>query len=147
MATFIKGDTIILSIYDGSAYRPVACLTSNSLAETRNVIESQTKCDPGQIIKQAGTYTAEISLEGQIIDTTSAGGDTAKASHDYLHGIIVAGTDITWKMGSGSTDNDSYYGSGVLSALSLDAAAGDENATFSGTISVSGLVTTSDPNA
>ena len=44
MSTFIKGDAVILSIWDGVAYEPIGCLTSNSLSITRNVIETQTKC-------------------------------------------------------------------------------------------------------
>ena len=55
-----------------------------SLAQTRNIIESQTKCDPGLVVKDAGSLTYEISFEGQYIDTTSTGGETDKASHDYL---------------------------------------------------------------
>ena len=47
----IKGEVVILSIWDGtSAYEPLACLTSNSLSETVDIIESQTKCNPGVII-------------------------------------------------------------------------------------------------
>ena len=84
MADFLKGEGAILYVYDGSAYRPIACLTSNSLATALSVIETQTKCDPGQTIKGAGSFSYTIDAEGNYIDTTSAGGDTAKASHDYL---------------------------------------------------------------
>jgi hypothetical protein len=59
----------ILYIYDGAAYRPIACLASNSLATTVSVIESQTKCNPGTIQKQGGTFT--INWTGEYIDTTS----------------------------------------------------------------------------
>ena len=145
MSTFIKGDTIILYVHDGSIYRPVACLTSNSLSETRNIIESQTKCDAGVIIKDAGSYSYEISCEGQYIDTTSVGAEVTKASHDFLHGLIAAGSTETWKMDTGLTDTTNYYGTGIFSDLTLDAAAGDEISTFSGTISGSGSIVTVDP--
>lgn len=147
MENYIKGDQLIFYVYDGSAYRPVACLTSNSLSEARNVIESQTKCAPGQTQRDSGSYTYEIAVEGQYIDTTSTGGATTKASHDYLHNIIVAGTAVTWKMDTGLTDTVAYYGTGVLSDLVLDAPAASEIATFTGTLSGSELVTTTDPNA
>ena len=63
MSTFIKGDVIILSLWNGTdAYEPIACLTSNSLSLTRNVIESQTKCDPGLITKTPGSYSYNISF-------------------------------------------------------------------------------------
>jgi len=145
MSNFIKGDEIILYVHDDTIYRPVACLTSNSLSETRNIIESQTKCDPGVIIKDAGSYSYEISCEGLYIDTTSAGAQVTKASHDYLHGLIAAGTEITWKMDTGLTDTAAYYGTGFFGDLSLDNAAGDEISTFSGTLSGSGAIVIVDP--
>ena len=40
-----------------------------------------------------------------------------------------------------------YYGTAVLSDLELSAAAGDEFATYSGTLQNSGVIVTTDPNA
>ncbi len=145
MSTFIKGDDIILYVHDGSIYRPVACLTSNSLSQTRNIIESQTKCDPGLVIKDAGSLTYEISFEGQYIDTTSSGAEVTRASHDYIMGLMNSGEKVTWKMDTGLTDTTDYYGEGVLADLSLDASAGDELASFSGSLSGSGAIVTTDP--
>ncbi len=146
--SFIKGDAIILYIWDNvSAYKPVACLTSNSLAQTRNIIESQTKCNPGLVIKDAGSLTYEITFEGNYIDTTSAGSDdTDKISHDGLKILLETGAKETWRLSTGLTDNQYYYGEGIFSDLSNDASAGDELATFSGTLSGSGAITTTDPN-
>ena len=145
MATFIKGDVLILSIHDGSAYRPVACLTSNSLSESMGIIEVSTKCDPGVSQKAAGTYSYEISAEGEYIDTTSAGAETTKASHDYMHSVFQAGAEITWKMATGIADTSDYYGAGYLTSLSADAPTGDEFATFSMTLSGNGSIVTVDP--
>ena len=145
MATFIKGDVLILSIHDGSAYRPLACLTSNSISESMGVIETITKCDPGVTQKQAGTYSYEISAEGEYIDTTSAGSEITKASHDYLHSIFAAGTEVTWKMATGIADTAAYYGTGYFTELSADAPTGDEFATFSCTLSGDGSIVTVDP--
>lgn len=147
MSTFIKGDAIILYVYEGAAYKPIACLTSNSLSQTRNIIESQTKCDPGLVIKDAGSITYEITFEGNYIDTTSVGGDTGKSSHDSIKVLLEAGASDTWKMSTGLADTTDYFGTGIFSDLTLDASAGDELATFSGTISGSGAIVTVDPNA
>tara|TARA_R110002012_G_scaffold1502_3_gene6531 strand:- start:16 stop:456 length:441 start_codon:yes stop_codon:yes gene_type:complete len=146
MSNFIKGEGLILHVYDGAAYRPIACLTSNSIAQTKNVIESQTKCNPNVIIKDPGSATYEISFEGQYIDTTSAGAQTTLASHDYLRSLFDGSTNVEWKMDTGLTDNVAYYGEGVFADLSLDAAAGDELTTFSGSVSGSGTYSTVDPN-
>ena len=146
MPDFIKGDVIILSVHDGTIYRPLAWLTSNSLSETRNIIESQTKCDPGVIIKGGGSYSYELSAEGRYIDTTSAGAAVTLASHDWMHtnGIGVA-TAVTWRMSTGLTDTPYYYGTAIFSDLEATADAGDEFANWSATMSGSGAIVTVDP--
>lgn len=145
MATFIKGDAIILYVHDGTAYLPIACLTSNSLAQTRNIIEAQTKCDPAVIIKQGGSSTYDVSYEGNYIDTTSATGDNTKASHDALFELFNTNVNVTWKMDTGLTDKPNYFGTGVLGDLEMTAPAGDEFVTFSGTLSGSGAIVEIDP--
>ena len=144
MATKIKGENLILYVYDDTIYRPIACLTQNSLSETQNIIESQTKCDPGVIIKTPGTYSYELSAEGEYIDTTSATGEITLASHDYLHEIF--GTLITWRLATGLTDTPFYYGTAIINDLSADFAAGDDLATFSASLTGSGTIVEVDPN-
>lgn len=146
MALPIKGEAGILYIHDGTIYRPVACLTSNSLNTAVSIIESVTKCNPGQVVKQAGTLSYTIDAEGEYIDTTSVGGETTKASHDYLLTKQAALTAVTWKLVTGVT-GATYYGSAILSDLTLDQGSGDEISTFSVTLEGSGAVVTVDPNA
>lgn len=145
MALPIKGELGILYVHDGSIYRPVACLTSNSLNTAVSVIESQTKCNPGQVIKQGGTLSYTLDAEGEYIDTTSVGGETTKASHDYLLTKQNLLTAITWKLATGVT-GATYYGTAIISDLTLDQGAGDEISTFSMTLEGSGLISTNDPN-
>ena len=144
MSTFIKGDAVILSIWDGSAYEPIGCLTSNSLSLTRNVIETQTKCQPGQIIRAAGSTSSEVPFEAIYIKTESG-----KTDFDSMLGFIntANGTTQDWKMASDQITPVAYYGTAVLSDLDLSAAAGDEFATYTGTLQNSGLILTVDPNA
>ncbi len=140
----LKGVNGIVSIHDGLAYRPVACLTSNSLASTLSVIESNTKCDPGVIIKNAGSFSYSLSMDGEYIDTTSVGGAVTKASHDYLLGKQRAKETITWKLDSGLTDTI-YYGTAIVTDLDLTQGAGDEISTFSATFDGSGDILTASP--
>tara|TARA_R110002111_G_scaffold182894_2_gene248585 strand:- start:344 stop:778 length:435 start_codon:yes stop_codon:yes gene_type:complete len=144
MSTFIKGDAVILSIYDGSAYEPIGCLTSNSLSVTRNVIEAQTKCAPGEITRVAGSTSSEVSFEATYIKN-----DGGKTNFESLLGYInnISGTTQTWKMSTDQVTPVAYYGTAILADLEITAAAGDEFATFSGTLQNSGLVLTVDPNA
>ena len=134
MADFVKGDLVILSIWDGvDSYDPIACLTSVSLSQTKNMIESQTKCDPGTIVRTPGSKDYEISFDAELSTT---GG----ATFDYndLRADFEAGTSKDWKIANITTGVD-YYGLGYFSELSLEAPAGDEIVTFSGTIVSDGV--------
>ena len=144
MSVFIKGDAVILSIWDGTAYEPIGCLTSNSLSVTRNVIETQTKCSPGEIIRAAGSTSSEISFEATYIKT-----EDGKSDFDALLNFINTASGVlqTWKMSTDQITPVSYFGSAVLADLEISAAAGDEFATYSGTLQNSGLITETDPNA
>lgn len=145
----IRGEKGILYIYDTSAYKPVACLTSNGLNTTVAMIESQTKCFPGVIKKTPGTFSYSIDAEGEYIDTTTAGGDDAKASHDALFLLQQSKTLIDWKIDTDIDDATSvkYYGSGYLTDLSATFGSGDEVTTFSATIDGDGAILLTDPNA
>jgi len=146
MSTPIKGELGILYIHDGTLYRPIACLTSNSLNTAVSIIESQTKCNPGVTVKQAGVQSYTIDAEGEYIDTTSVGGEVTKASHDYLFTKQQLLTEVTWKLDTGVT-GAIYYGTAIISDLTLDQGAGDEISTFSMTLEGSGAIVTVDPEA
>lgn len=142
--TFISGDDVLFSIWNGSdAYEPIACVTSSSISESVAVDEVQTKCDPGNIVKTAGVYSYEISGDGIYIDEAV---DTAKQSHDALKTLLRAKTLITWKMSTGLTSPTDEYGFGYITSLDLTGDSGT-NATFTFTIGGSGAITSTDPEA
>ena len=147
MATFIKGEVAILSIRDGVAWEPIACLTSNSFSTEVSVIESNTKCSPGVVEKQAGMFTYSLEAEGQYIDTTTVGGDTTKNSHDALYLKQVAKVPVQWKLDTNVNNATStkYYGTAIISSLNADFGSGDDLATFSITLDGSGAVVLIDP--
>jgi predicted secreted protein len=148
MGTFIKGDSLVLSVWDGTAYRPVACLTANSLSQTRGIIETQTKCDPGLTQRAAGVLSYELSAEGNYVDSVSAGGEhEGSASHDYLKTLMEAGNLVTWRLSTGLVDVPFYYGDAIITELSADAPTGDSFATFSMTLSGSDDIVEVDPQA
>jgi hypothetical protein len=148
MSTPLRGENGIVYIYDAvaEAYKPVACLTSNSLSTTVEVVERQTKCAPGVIEKSAGVFSYSIALEGEYIDTESVGGDTTKKSHDNLLVLQEARELIDWKIDTDTTDATSvkYYGKALLTDLEATFPT-NENSTFSGTLDGSGNILRSDP--
>lgn len=144
-----KGELGVVYIWQTNAYKPFGCLTSTSLSTTVSIIESNTKCFPGVTKKYAGTFNGSISLEGEYIDTTTAGGDTAKKSHDALFLLQQSKTVVKWKLDTNVTDVDSvkYFGDALISDLSADFGSGDDLATFSATLDIDGVVLYTDPNA
>ena len=145
----IRGEKAILYIWDTAAYKPVACLTSNGLSSQLSMIESTTKCFPGVVKKTPGQLNNSIDAEGEYIDTTTAGGDTAKISHDAMFLLQQDKTLVTWKIDTNIDDVDSvkYYGTGYFTDLSATFGSGDEVSTFSVTIDVDGAVLLTDPEA
>jgi hypothetical protein len=145
----VRGENCILYIYETSAYKPVACLTSNGLNSQLSMIESTTKCFPGVVKKTPGQLNNSIDAEGEYIDTTTAGGDDAKVSHDKMFLLQQDKTLVTWKIDMDIDDASSvkYYGNGYFTDLSVTAGSGDEVITFSVTIDVDGAVLLTDPEA
>lgn len=144
----IKGENSILYIYDGAAYKPVACLTSNSLKSTLSIIESTTKCYRGVVKKTAGQINYTIDAQGEYIDTTSVGGDDTKASHDKLLALQMAKTKVIWKLDTDVTNAGSvkYYGEAFITDLDNTAGSGDDLSTFSATLSGDGAIVLTDPS-
>lgn len=145
--TFIKGTALIMSVNTGvtGTYRPIACLTQSSLSASTSATEVETMCDPGNVVKEYGSTSYTASVEGVYIDTTSATGDVAKASHDYLLDLVANQTQRVFRMATGLTDTPFYYFTGLITDLELTGSAGD-NATFSATIEVNGGYVTTDPS-
>lgn len=144
MALPVKGESGILYIHDGTMYRPIACLTSNGLDTKVSVITSNTKCNPGLTIKQGGLFDYTLNAEGEYIDTTSVGGDTTKASHDYLLTKQQTKNLQNWKYDTGASGSI-YFGTALITDLSLKQGAGENISTFTLTMEGSGNVSEVDP--
>lgn len=144
MATKIKGQNEILSIWDGvDTYEPVVCLISHTLSENVDEISSRTKCDAnGATQKASGAYTYEISFEGEYAET-----EVDKASWAELRTKLRSLGTFTWKIETTySSGSDVEYGTGFFSNLEKTSAT-DEFISFSGSLMGSGLITGTDPNA
>lgn len=141
----IKGNGYILSVWETDAYKPVACLTSWDQAFTANIIEANTQCGRE---RGTGTQDETASFEAVAIDTTSASpaGDSAKASYDKLIALARAGNAIDLKLDTAITDEPAEYVKAIISDLSKSVPV-DEYITFSGTMTFTGAVSNTDPNA
>ena len=100
-------DYILLADIDNDGtFKPVACLTTNSMTSTVNTIDATSKC--GDQYQAGPSFTQSFQGEGFAIDET---GTPSKDSYQQLYTAHAARTQFTIKMGKASpTAGDVYYG-------------------------------------
>lgn len=116
-------DYILLADIDGDAtFKPVACLTSNSLTSTVNTIDATSKC--GDQFQPGPSFTQSFECEGFAIDET---GTPAKDSYQQLYAAHAARTVFNMKMGKATpTAGDITY-SGQVWISNFDVNADDKD--------------------
>lgn len=116
-------DYILLADIDGNAaYKPVACLTSNSLTSTLNTIDATSKC--GDQFQPGPSFTQSFQCEGFAIDET---GSPAKDSYQQLYAAHAAGTVFGMKMGKASPAAGDITYSGQVWISNFDVNADDKD--------------------
>lgn len=117
-------DYILLADIDGdSTYKPVACLTSNSITSTLGTIDATSKC--GDSYTPSPSFNQSIECEGFAIDET---GTPAKDSYQQLYTAHAAKTQFAIKMGkaSPSAGDITYSGTVFISNFGVNAADKDD---------------------
>ncbi len=136
----VKGHTGLLSVYDTAAYKPIVCLTSTSMSSVLRLIEKVNYCTQGETIRTIDGIDRTVSFDAEVMTIDTVGG-TANASYAELLGL--QGAEQTFKLEGRSTEK---YFSAVISDLS-DTFPGEGDATFSGTLTINGDISSSDPKA
>jgi hypothetical protein len=100
-------DYILLAdINNDGTYKPVACLTSNSLTSTLGTIDATSKCGDQYTPNQS--FNQSFECEGFAIDET---GTPSKDSYQQLYTAHAAQTLFAIKMGRATpVAGDVYYG-------------------------------------
>jgi hypothetical protein len=136
----LRSDDVLLFIsYDGGTnYSTVICLTNNGITRAKSAITSKTKCGTTSV---AGSDDVAISFEGNIWTDPDAG----ETSVVDLIDLFNNNTTFYWKMGPAVPVDGQFVhsGQGFLSQLD-ESYAVDSAATFTGAITPSGDVTTTD---
>ena len=117
-------DYILLADIDGdSTFKPVACLTSNSITSTLGTIDATSKC--GDSYTPSPSFNQTIECEGFAIDET---GTPAKDSYQQLYAAHAAKTTFAIKMGKATpTAGDiTYSGLVFISNFGVNAADKDD---------------------
>lgn len=126
-------DYILLADIDNNAtYSPVACLTSNNITSSLNVIDATSKC--GDQFQPGPAYNQTIKADGFAIDQT---GTISKDSYNQLYAAFIAKTIFGIKMGPSSPASGNVVYSGTVFISSFDVTAADkEDVKFSATLTV-----------
>lgn len=116
-------DYILLADIDGdSTFKPVACLTSNSLTSTVNTIDATSKC--GDQFQPGPSFTQSFQAEGFAIDET---GTPAKDSYQQLYAAHAAKTVFSMKMGKATPATGDITYSGQVWISNFDVNADDKD--------------------
>ncbi|MEY3118351.1 MAG: hypothetical protein RIT30_283, partial [Bacteroidota bacterium] len=100
-------DYILLADIDNDGtFKPVACLTTNSLTSTNDTIDATSKC--GNQYQPSPVFSQSFDCEGFAIDET---GTPSKDSYQQLYVAHSAKTLFAIKMGKATpTSGDITYG-------------------------------------
>jgi hypothetical protein len=127
-----------MSYHTGSAYAPIACITSRSESNTSNIKEKVNVCTEGEVKKIVTRIDRSVSISGEVVDSGSL---------DALRALQDAKVETHFKVYRAVADTTPYYFTGIITALNAEYSAGDnEDSTFTMDIDINGGYSTSDPS-
>lgn len=136
METYSGSDRVLYIKYLGN-WLPVGCLTSNSLSENAEMLQTTTRDNDGWSTSRPTMQSYSISFEGLQINTTIAGGSFFVASYDRLKLLKRSKTLLDWKI-QGTVYPTVDYGKCYITEIS-EASVVDDLLTFSGSMTGYGL--------
>jgi len=146
---YIQGHTRSLSRKVGADYEPVVCLTNTAYSSAMNMIERISVCTQGQAESSPSTISRSLSFSGLVVDTTLVGGTTAGETIEDLltaqETSRTTGIADKWML-NGGDDGVAKYFDAYLSDASDDYPA-EGDATFSGSLTINGMPSTTEPVA
>ena len=132
----VKGHTGLLSVYDTTAYKPIVCLTSTSMSSVLRLIEKVNYCTKGETVRTIDGIDRTVSFDAEVM---TIGTPATNASYAEL--LTLQGEEQTFKLEGRGTLK---YFKAVISDLS-DTFPGEGDATFSGTLTINGDISETDP--
>lgn len=127
-----------MSYYSGTAYVPIACITSRSESNTSNIKEKVNVCTEGKVVKSVSSISRSVSLSGEVVDSNSL---------DALRSLQDAKEETHFMVYRGSGTTTPWYFTGVITSLNADYPTGEgEDATFSMEIDINGDYSSTDPS-
>ena len=138
--TNVKGAQGILSFHNGTAYKPIICLTSTSMSRVSEVIQKVNYCTQGKTVSKVDRITRTVNFDGEVM---TVGTPADGVSYDDLITAIESMQEKNFRLdGRGS----SQYFKAVIANLD-DTYPGEGDATFSGSLTINGDISATDPLA
>ena len=134
-----KGITGVLSAKDETAYKPLVCLTSTSVDRSANTSEMVNYCTQGETVTQIDSISRSVSFDAIIVDETDMGTDES----GYADLVAIMETKKSHPFKIEGRDGVQYFDASITSLS--DTFPGDGNATFSGTMTVHGEFSATEP--
>lgn len=138
--TNVKGADGILSFHDGTAYKPIVCLTSTSMSRVSEVIQKVNYCTQGETVSTVDRITRTVNFDGEVM---TVGVPADGVSYGDLITAIESMEEQNFRLdGRGVTQ----YFKAIIANLD-DTYPGEGDATFSGSLTINGDVSETDPLA
>ena len=138
--TNVKGAEGVLSFHDGTAYKPIICLTSTSMNRVSEVIQKVNYCTQGKPVSKVDSITRTVNFDGEVM---TVGTPDDGVSYDDLITAIESMEEQNFRLdGRGETQ----YFKAIIANLD-DTYPGEGDATFSGSLTINGDVSETDPLA
>lgn len=95
---FTLGEDRLLYIKINGDYLPIGCLTSNSLDESSEFLDTTTRDNEGWTTSRPISQSYNINFSGIQVNTTVAGGDFTIASYDKVREFKRNRILVEWKL-------------------------------------------------
>ena len=138
--TNVKGAEGVLSFHDGTAYKPIICLTSTSMSRVSEVIQKVNYCTQGETITKVDSITRTVNFDGEVM---TVGTPDDGVSYDDLITAIESMEEQNFRLDGRGTEQ---YFKAIIANLD-DTYPGGGDATFSGSLTINGDVSETDPLA
>ena len=132
----VKGHTGLLSVYDTTAYKPIVCLTSTSMSSVLRLIEKVNYCTQGETVRTIDGIDRTVSFDAEVMTV-----DVADTNASYAELLTLQGEEQKFKLEGRGTEQ---FFKAVISDLS-DTFPAEGDATFSGTLTINGDISETDP--